>query len=121
MLSVNHFSRQRTANITRQDNQITIQDSSHQNCRCPGDFYYSLTLESDSIALRGMDREHGNLDLAIQLTSKGATVVNNQDNGRSDLIATTDTDLSPEQQRQFGLSVASSMTGFPIFLPDKAA
>ncbi len=115
MISINQFSQNRKATITREGNTLTVSDSAHKNCRCPGDFYYSVGLAEDSISLKGNDRERGRIDYQIALTPNSVKVKDNNDTQRSYFMnVDSETPLSSQQQRSCGLNVVSSLIGLPL-------
>ena len=115
MISINQFSQNRQATVTREGNTLTVTDSAHKGCRCPGDFYYSVGLAEDKITLSGSDSERGRIDYQIALTPNSVQVKDNNDTRRSYFMnVDSDTPLTSEQQRSFGLNVVSSLIGLPL-------
>ena len=119
MISINQFSQNRQATVTREGNTLTVTDSAHQNCRCPGDFYYSVGLAEDSITLSGSDRERGRFDYQIALSPNSVEVKDTNDTRRNYFMnMSSETPLNSEQQRSFGLNVVSSLIGLPLIAVD---
>jgi len=119
MISINQFSQNRQATVTREGNTLTVTDSAHQNCRCPGDFYYSVGLAEDSITLSGSDRERGRFDYQIALSPNSVEVKDTNDTRRNYFMnVSSETPLNSEQQRSFGLNVVSSLIGLPLIAVD---
>lgn len=115
MINVNHFAANRTYAVSQQGNTLQISDPTHENCRCPGDFYYSLEVASDQVKLSGQHPEMGMVDYSIMLSPQGATVSEAKDRSSYTMMTQTDNLMSPEQQQQFGVSVAGSLIGVPLF------
>ena len=119
MISINQFSRNRQATVTREGNTLRVTDSAHQNCRCPGDFSYQVGLAEDSITLSGSDRERGRFDYQIALSPNSVEVKDTNDTRRNYFMKMDlDTPLNSEQQQSFGLNVVSSLIGLPLIAVD---
>lgn len=115
MISIHQFPQNRQATVTREGNTLTVSDASHQNCRCPGDFYYSVGLAEDTITISGSNREQGQVNYEIGLSPNGVEVKNTA-SFRPEYVLNVSADkpLSSEQQQQFGMNVASSLIGLPL-------
>lgn len=110
--------------VQREGNRITVKDSAHQGCRCPGDASYEVNVEADRISIRGFTRESGSVDYTLQMWPSGCTVedarragMRGWNEGPAIRAVQSDTPLRPEQYEQFGLAVASSLVGIPLLVP----
>ena len=121
MVSIQQFTPQRQATIARDGNTLIVNDAAHKDCRCPGDFFYAVELQHDSISIQGNNREQGQVGYQLGLSPQGVQVHSTL--GRSEMImnVASETPLSAQQQRDVGMNVASSLVGLPLLAIDETA
>lgn len=120
MVSIQQFTPQRHANIKSEHGKIIVSDAGHEGCRCPGDFFYAIDVQQDSISIQGDNSEQGQVGYQLALSPQGVQVQSTIGHPETVMNLASDSPLTPEKQKQVGLNVASSLIGLPLVNLEKA-
>lgn len=114
--SVYQSSPRREVAFKREGDTLLVSDASHKGCRCPGDFFYAVKQQSDSIEITGNDQQRGRIDFLLSLSENGVQVRDTAQRGEGVMNVTSASPLNTQQQGQLGLNVASSLIGIPLMM-----